>query len=106
MKKTFEILITTEAEKDFLSIWNYISEDSPATALSFLEQIEEKIFSLESNPERCAFIPENRYYQGAAYRHLIYKDYRIVFGIKGKTIIVHRVFHGSQLLDIAFLENL
>ena len=100
MKKVFDVMITNTAQRDFGAVWNYISKDSKNAAIFFLEQIEEKIYTLESNPARCPLIPENRFFQGSAYRHLIYKDYRIVFAIKGNTVFIHRIFHGSKLLDI------
>jgi toxin ParE1/3/4 len=106
VKKTFDVVITNEAEKDFQAIWDYISQDSATAAIHFLDQIEEKIYSLENNPERCPRIPENNYFKDNCYRHLIHKDYRIVFAIREQTVFIHRIFHGAKLLDIAELENI
>jgi plasmid stabilization system protein ParE len=105
MKKTFDVVITNSAEMDFLSIWNYISHDSPSAALNFINQIEEKIYTLENSPERCPIIPENNYFQDTVYRHLIFKDYRIIFAIKEKTVFIHRVFHGVKILNSDDFDN-
>ena len=101
MKKAFDVLITHEAEKDFQTIWEYIAQSNPSNASDFLEQIEDKIASLSSEPARCPIIPENQYFQDNVYRHLIYKDYRIVFSIREHAVYIMRIFHGAKLLDIA-----
>ena len=57
--------------------------------------------SLELDPERCPVIPENRFFKDNIYRHLIYKDYRIVFKIHVNIIYIMRIFHGAKLLEIS-----
>ncbi len=50
----YEILITSQAEKDLREIFKYIAYDlqSPLSALHQLERIEKKIYSLHSMVER------------------------------------------------------
>ena len=105
MKKGYEIFITQSAENDFQTIWEYISQSNPLNAIEFLDQIEEKISTLTHEPARCPIIPENEFYRDGIYRHLVHKDYRIIFSIREKSIYIMRVFHGAKLLDISELEN-
>ena len=98
MPARFLVEITPCAEADIAEIWDYIAQDSPAKAESFILALEEQIASLEKFPERCTHIPENEIL-GTAYRHLIHGSYRTIFRIAGSRVIVLRVIHGSRLLD-------
>lgn len=99
MPAKFRIEITRTAEADIENIWSYIAEDSPGTATAFILALEEQIAALESFPERCPHIPENELL-GTRYRHLIHGNYRTIYKISGKTVIVLRVIHGARLLEI------
>lgn len=98
--KKHKVFITKSAESDFQTIWEYISFNNPQNATRFLENIEKKIYSLELEPERCPIIPENRFFKDNVYRHLVYKDYRIVFTIRRGTVFIMRIFYGAKLLEI------
>lgn len=105
MSKKFRVDITATAESDVAGIWEYIAQDKPETATAFVLRIEEQISTLENFPERCRLVPENELL-GAAYRHLVYGNYRTIFRIVGGRAIILRVVHGSQLLDTRLLEGL
>jgi plasmid stabilization system protein ParE len=102
--KTFRVEITTTAEADIAEIWEYIAQDNPETATDFILRLEEKIGTLENFPERCPRVPESRLL-GAAYRHLLFGQYRAIFKIAGDRVIVMRVLHGARLLDTKMLEG-
>jgi toxin ParE1/3/4 len=94
----FRVEITTSAERDLGEIWDYIAQDNPGNACTFILKIEEQINSLEHSPERCPLIPENQIL-GTSYRHLIYGQYRTVFRISTDTIYILRIIHGARLLE-------
>jgi len=75
--KSYEVVITETAQKDMVAIWDYIAMDSIGNAGKFLNQLEEKICSLEYLPERGHVIPESEYLRTTRYRHLIHKKYRL-----------------------------
>lgn len=104
MPKKFRVDITATAEADVAEIWDYIAKDKPEAATAFILRLEEQIGTLENFPERCPLVPENKLL-GTAYRHLIYGNYRTIFKIVGKRVIILRILHGSQLLDIGLLEE-
>ena len=105
MSKKYSVDITASAESDVAEIWEYIAQDKPEAATAFVLRIEEQIGTLENFPERCQLVPENELL-GTAYRHLVYGSYRTIFRIVGKRVIILRVLHGTQLLDIGLLEGL
>ena len=98
MPANFHVEITPVAEADIAEIWEYIAQDHPGTAASFVLALEEQITSLERFPERCPRIPENEIL-GTAYRHLIFGAYRTIYRISGERVIILRVIHGARLLD-------
>jgi plasmid stabilization system protein ParE len=94
----FRVEITPFAEADIAEIWDYIAQDSPANAKTFVLALEEQIASLEKFPKRCARIPENELL-GTSYHHLIHGSYRTIFRISASRVIILRVIHSSRLLD-------
>ena len=101
MPAKFSVEITPSAEADIAEIWDYIAQDSPGNADTFLLALEEQIASLERLPERCPRIPENEIL-GTAYRHQIHGSYRTIFRIAGSRVIILRVIHSARLLDTSF----
>lgn len=102
MPARFRVEITPSAEADIAEIWDYIAQDSPANAKTFILALENQIASLEKFPKRCPRIPENEIL-GTSYRHLIHGSYRTIFRIAGSRVIILRVVHSSRLLDTSFL---
>ena len=98
MPAKFIVEITPSAEADIAEIWDYIAQDSPAKAETFILALEEQIASLEKFPERCSRTPENEIL-GTSYRHLIHGPYRTIFRIAGTKVVILRVIHGARLLD-------
>ena len=105
MRRRFKVDITEAAEADVAEIWEYIAQDKPEVAAAFVLRLEEQIDTLEHFPERCPLVPENELL-GAAYRHLLYGNYRTIFKIVGTRVIILRVLHGARLLDTGMLEGL
>ena len=67
------------------------------------KQEKRQIKTLERLPKRCPAIPESTELK-REYRHLIYGNYRTIFRITGTSVIILRVIHGAQLLDLAILK--
>ena len=104
MKKKYRVKITKSAESDLYYIWDYISQENPINAVNFIYEIEEKITGLNIFPDRHPIIQEGIILQTKEYRHLIYKNYRIIYRIYEDIVFILRIFHGSKLLDIATLD--
>jgi addiction module RelE/StbE family toxin len=97
--KKYKVNLTQLAQKDLEQIYYYIADDSIQNARNFILELEKKIDSLNTIPERHPLISENKYF-GTEYRHLIHKKYRIVYRISDKTVFILRVIHGAMLLEI------
>ena len=99
MAKKFKIYLTENAQQDLEQIFFYIAEDSIENARNFVLELEEKIYSLDTLPERFALIPENIFF-GTNYRHIVQKKYRVVYKIVSNSVCILRVVHGAKLLDL------
>jgi toxin ParE1/3/4 len=95
MPRKYDVVITATAQADFRKLWEYVAADSPSHALSFLNEIEARAFSLELFPERHRFISENELLN-TDYRQLVYKDYRILYRIDSDDVCIIRIVHGAM----------
>lgn len=95
MPKKFKIHLSRNAQNDLEHIFFYIASDNINNAKKFILELEEKIYSLNTSPERCPFIPENIFF-GTTYRNLIHKKYRAIYKIDTNSVYILRVVHGSK----------
>lgn len=104
MPARYRVEITRSAEADLGELWEHIAADSVEAATEFVLQIEKRLLSLDRTPLRCPAIPENKLL-GTDYRHLILRDYRVIFRIDLSTVFILRILHGNRLLDSSFFGN-
>lgn len=99
MPQRFRVEITRAAEEDLKLIYEYIRKESPEAASRWLAEMERQISTLERFPKRCPMIPESGELE-REYRHLLFGDYRTLFRIEGRRVLILRIIHGSQLLKL------
>jgi len=68
---------------------------TPLVAERWVERIFEAIWSLEAFPERCPLVPERGLLE-IEIRHRIVGDYRVLFAVDGRAVIVIHVRHGNR----------
>jgi toxin ParE1/3/4 len=86
------------AQEDLTAIFDWIAKDSPNRAISFVEKLDKRIGLLETHPHlgREPRLTKLREY---GYRVLIVETYLVFYIIRGTTIEIHRVIHGSRNLE-------
>ena len=99
MTKRYKVNLTQLAQKDLEQIYYYIAADSIKNARNFVLELEKKIYSLDTFPERQPLIAENEFF-ATDYRHLTYKKYRVIYRISEKEVFSLRVIHGVMLLEV------
>ena len=99
MTEKYKVNLTQHAQNDLEHIFDYIAADSINNAANFILELEEKVSSLDTFPERHPLIPENEYF-GTDYRHLVYKKYRIIYRIIERSVFILRIIHGAKLLQV------
>ena len=84
------------AENDLNEIIDYIAQDSLEYALSFYEQVRDKVESLRSFPKLGRKVPE---LDDPNIRELILRNYRIIYRFSEENVQIIRVIHGSRIVD-------
>lgn len=103
MRKKYEVIWSNIAEKDLIDIVEYISADSPSTALKSFKNIKQKASKLYSFPERGRVVPELRDQGIVQYRELIISPWRVIYRIAEKSVYVLSVLDARQNIeDILF----
>jgi toxin ParE1/3/4 len=90
--KKYKVYISQNAQNELEHIFFYIAADSINNAKKFIIESEEKIYSLDTFPERFAYIPENIFF-GTHYRHITHKKYRAIYKIDNNSVYILRVLH-------------
>ena len=72
-----------------------IALDNPTVAMKWYDLVFEKIFSLESMPERCPEASESQYFTYGI-RQLLIGDYRVLFRLVDDTVRVLEFKGGRQ----------
>ncbi|MFH0990657.1 MAG: type II toxin-antitoxin system RelE/ParE family toxin [bacterium] len=86
------------AQDDLISIFNWIAKENPNRAHSFVEKLDKRIGLLEKHPH-LGREPRHSKLKEYGYRVLIVESYLVFYIIRGNTIELHRVIHGSRNLD-------
>lgn len=87
---------TEPAVLDLESIWNYIRRDSEYYATRFIEKIIEAVEKLERFPKIGRLVPEA---EEENIRELLFYNYRIIYRIEEKRILILTVIHGVRDLS-------
>ena len=90
-----------EALEHLLAIEDYISKDSPARAIKFVDQLIENAEILSDKPRIGRIVPE---LANPDVRELLCKKYRIVYRLKAHHIEILTVFEGHRLLRMNALD--
>jgi toxin ParE1/3/4 len=95
--KKHQVIITFEAEKDILDIYDYIAKkDTLQNAEYVLDNLESLILSLEESPERGHYPPELSIQGIKEFKEVIFKPYRAIYEITGSKVIVHLCVDGRR----------
>ena len=98
MTNKYTIRYLPAAFDDLISIFDWITADSPANAATFIEKIDQRIGSLKTHP----FLgrkPSDDKLGSSGYRVLVIESYLVFYIIRGKIVEIHRVIHGSRNLS-------
>jgi len=98
MPHKFHLRYLPIAQEDLLSILDWIAEDNPARAVSFVDELDRRIGSLEQHP-LLGRVPRHRRLRAYGYRVLVVESYLVFYVIHDQTIEINRIVHGSRDLD-------
>lgn len=102
MPKTYEVVLSAEAEANIEEAVAWIAEADPEAAERWYDGLIEAIGSLSRMPLRCPLAPESKLglieqevHQLLYGRH--FWKYRILFAVEGRQVLVAHVRHGARL---------
>ena len=86
------------AVDDLVSTFDWIANDSPANAAAFVDNLDQRIGNLKTHPF-LGHVPRDEKLKNSGYRIFVIESYLVFYIIRGKTVEIHRVIHGSRNLD-------
>lgn len=86
-----------QSRDDLKSIYDFIYKDSPKYANITINKIIELTDRLEQNPNSGRFVPE---FNNKKIREIIYGNYRIIYKLEDKRVIILTVYHSARILKI------
>lgn len=93
---------TSTAVSRIEAIEDYIADDDPEAAVSFVSELLEKGESLSLHPQRGRFVPE---LPASGLRELLHGSYRIVYRVLPKQVQILTVFEGHRALRKSELDS-
>lgn len=89
------IVWTMKAADEFAEAIEYVERRAPVAARRLAQRIMKRIRSLRRFPESGGFVPEDELQR---YRELIEGNYRIIYRVQGKAVVIMSIYYGSRLL--------
>lgn len=84
--------LSSEAESDLEQIADYIAQDNPRRALSFIRELRSKCEDLVDNPNSFALVPR---YERHGIRRRVHGNYLIFYRVETAKVVIVHVLHGA-----------
>ena len=106
MKKSYEVWWAETAEKDLLSIIEYIARENPLQASKIFREIKKRAESLSAFPDRGRIVPELQDQGITLYRELVIGPWRIMYRVSDDIVYVLSVLDSRQNVEDILLTRL
>jgi len=90
-----------QAERDLEGIGDYIAQDNPRRAITFLQELRAQCRKILISPQAYRPRPE----LGEGIRSCAYGNYVIFFTEDGRLLRIIRVLHGAMNIEAQFAEK-
>ena len=70
----YKVILTPQAQRNLTSIAVYIAKDDPVRAITFVDELQQRIQSLKTRPARHGFV--------SGYRRIVHGNYLIVYEVR------------------------
>src|SRR5262245_53019896 len=91
-----QVRLTREAEADLERLGDFIAQDNPQRAMTFIAELREKCLTLADSPDAFAIVPR---YQQFGVRRRVHGNYLIFYVADGASVVVLHVLHGAMDYD-------
>ena len=106
MKKLYDVWWSETAEKDLLSIIEYIARENPLQASKIFREIKKRAESLSAYPDRGRIVPELQDQGITLYRELVIGPWRIMYRVSDNIVYVLSVLDSRQNVEDILLTRL
>jgi plasmid stabilization system protein ParE len=96
------VVFAPDAAADLKDIFDYIAEDSPGRAETFMAELQRVALDLAAFPLAWPLVPR---YEGFGYRRRPYKGYLIFFSLLDDELRVLRILNGAQDYERLLFPN-
>ena len=96
------VVITREAEANLEEIGDWIAEDNPLRAITFIETLRQKCLALADMPEGFPTVPR---YEPSGIRRRPFRDYLIFYRVNDQTVEILHVLHAAQDYERILVPN-
>jgi plasmid stabilization system protein ParE len=87
------VRIAASAIRDLEEIGDYIAQDNPERALSFVRELRDACLGLASMPAAFPLVPR---YEHLDVRFRVHRNYLIFYKVEIKQVVVVRILHGAR----------
>jgi toxin ParE1/3/4 len=103
----FTVLMTTGAEEDLESIYDYIAEfDCQANADYVLDRLTDVLDNLTRLPERGSYPKELSALGIKEYRQALFKSYRVIYRIVETQVVIYLIVDGRRDMQALLARRL
>ena len=88
-----KVVLTASAEDDLESIADWIAQDNPGRALSFVMELREICEALGHTPRAYPLVPR---YEHTGVRRRVHGNYLIFYRVEADLAVVLHVLHGAR----------
>jgi len=106
MSKHYKTIISRYAEDDLIEILEYYNAKNEAYSKKLLIAFENRVEELKEFPERGRVVPELERQNIVEYRELIEGNYRIIFAIEDKNVIIHTIIDSRRNIEELLIKKL
>ncbi|MCO6180949.1 type II toxin-antitoxin system RelE/ParE family toxin [Ciceribacter sp. RN22] len=83
---------SSEAENDLEQIADYIAQDDPRRALSFIRELRSRCNDLVNSPNGFALVPR---YENHGVRRRVHGNYLIFYRVETAKVVIIHILHGA-----------
>ena len=94
-----KVIFVKQAENDLEQIADFIAQDNPIRALSFIEELEQKCLSIGDMPKAFPVVSE---LIELGIRRRVYQNYSIFFYIHSNNVFIVRVLNSVMYYTSLF----
>lgn len=86
------VIFSNMAEEDLEQIADYIAQDNPKRALSFVQELRKHCLNLGAFPNSHPLFPE----LGENVRIVPYQNYVALYRVFNDVVVIERIIHGAR----------